>query len=75
MKNKELIRIGSDNFVNESELENFHGFNLLFDGIYEFVHIPDDISWNLVNGTWQGAFGRLMDDTYYELEAGPGKKR
>ena len=38
---KELIRIGTDSFVNESELYKAYAFDLLFGGFHEFVYLPD----------------------------------
>jgi hypothetical protein len=59
----ELIRIGTGSFVNETELNKDYAFDLLFGGFHEFVYIPDYWQWQLVNGTWAGALGHLMNDT------------
>ncbi len=61
MKNN-LIRIGTADFVNKSALLKINAFDLLFNGFYEFVYLPDYYPWLLVNGTWTGALGHLMDD-------------
>ncbi len=63
---KELVRIGSDNFANKSEL--FHAFDLLFRSYHELVYISDYDPLEIVNGTWAGALGHLMNDTH-RLEA------
>ncbi len=59
---KELIRIGSSKFVNQSTLDKADAFDFLFRGIYEFVYLPDYYPWLLVNGTWTGGFGHLIND-------------
>lgn len=60
--NKDLIRIGTDKFVNESTLAKQPAFDLLFSGFHEFVYVPDDVAWVFVNGTWTGSLGLLMND-------------
>ncbi len=60
---KPLILIGTDVFVNKSELNKFAAFDLLFGGIHEFVHVPNYSQWLLVNGSWTGALGHVMNDT------------
>ena len=61
---KKLIRIGTESFVNESELEKAFAFDLLYGGFHEFVYLPDYWQpWQLVNGTWAGALGYLTNDT------------
>jgi ABC-type amino acid transport substrate-binding protein len=60
---KSLIRVGTLNFVNESELDVADRFDLLFGGYHEFVYIPDNDPWQLVNGTWTGALGYLMNES------------
>jgi hypothetical protein len=64
--NHELIRIGSDVFVNKSELYKTGGFDALFNHNYEFVYVPDFGSWQPVNGTWQGIFGLLENDHHID---------
>jgi hypothetical protein len=59
---KPLIRIGTPNFVNESKLNVDDRFDLLFGGFNEFVYISSYLPWQLVNGTWTGALGYLMND-------------
>jgi hypothetical protein len=59
---KELIRIGTNKFVNKSTLDTADAFDLIFRGIYEFVYLPDYDPWLLVNGTWTGGFGHLIND-------------
>ncbi len=58
----QLIRIGSENFVNRSELNAFGAFDLLFGGFHEFVYVVDFEPWLLVNGSWTGVLGHLMND-------------
>lgn len=63
---KPLIRIGTDKLVNETTLRKSHGFDVLFgENDYYFVHIEDDTSWDVVNGTWLGSMGYLMNDTSF----------
>jgi hypothetical protein len=57
---KKLIRIGTERFVNESELSKYVALDLLFGGYHEFVYLPN--YYQLVNGT-TGAFAYLMNDT------------
>ena len=61
MKNKELIRIGTNVFVNESILNEYNEFELIFGDNYEFVYVPNHDPYQLVNGTWNGALGYLMN--------------
>jgi hypothetical protein len=62
MKN-ERIRIASDQFVNESQLNKIVGLDVLFAGSHDFVYIPHYFPWLLSsNGTWMGALGHLMND-------------
>jgi hypothetical protein len=62
---RELIRIGTNQYVNESVLYQNGGFDALFnrDNYYEFVYVPNFGPWDRVNGTWQGALGYLMNDS------------
>ncbi len=60
--NKDRIRIGSLDMVNKSTLDEYDAFDLIFGGFEEFVYVPDYYPWELVNGTWTGAFGHLMND-------------
>ena len=60
---KELIRIGTYSFVNESELDKAYAFDLLFGGFHEFVYLPDYGPFQLANGTMTGAPRHLMNDT------------
>lgn len=62
MIQKELIRIGTNRFVNESKLDEYNVFNLIFGNYYEFVYVPEHDPYQLVNGTWTGALGYLMND-------------
>ncbi len=59
---RELIRIGSPLFANESELNERTGFDVIFNKNYQFVHIPDFDPLLRVNGTWRGALGHLQND-------------
>jgi hypothetical protein len=58
---RELIRIGTEFPVNESELYKTAGFDVLFHRNYEFVYTDDYGSWQPVNGTWTGAFELLAN--------------
>jgi hypothetical protein len=61
-KQNELIRIGVDDLVNKSELDTSNAFNLVFGDYHELVYVPDDdIAWQVVNGSWNGAMGYLMN--------------
>ena len=60
---KELIRIGTGSFVNESELAKLFAFDLLFSGFHEFVYLADFDPWQLANGTMTGAPRHLLNDT------------
>jgi hypothetical protein len=57
---KELIRIGTENLVNRSELYKSAAFDLLFGGNYEFVYLPD---YNQLMNETTGAMAHLMNDT------------
>ncbi len=59
---KGSIRIGTENLVDRTNLLKLNAFDLLFDRYHEFVHIPDYYPWLLVNGSWTGALGQLMND-------------
>jgi hypothetical protein len=63
----ELFRIGSPILANESKLHVTTGFDVLFDGYHEFVHIPDYQPLVRANGTWQGALGHLQKDMKWIL--------
>src|SRR5438874_1454423 len=58
---KELIRIGTKKFINESTLDQSSAFDMLFDGMYEFVYMPDYNPFAFVNGTWAGVLGHLVN--------------
>jgi hypothetical protein len=60
---KQLVRIGTERHVNESKLNEFYAFDLIYGGFYEFVYIPDYYPWKLLNGTWTGALGHLINGT------------
>jgi hypothetical protein len=60
---RELLRIGSPVFVNESILLKTMGFDALFHKYHEFVYIPDSEPWQRVNGTWRGQLGHILNDT------------
>jgi hypothetical protein len=59
MKN-DVIRIGSDTFVNKTELDKNVAFNLLFRN-HEFIYIHNYFPWKLVNESWTGALGHIND--------------
>ncbi len=60
-----LFHIGSPSFANESKLRSSDGFDALFNSRNsEFVYLPDFEPWLRVNGTWQGALGHILDDTF-----------
>jgi hypothetical protein len=59
---RELFRIGSPLFANESRLRETTGFDALFHDYHEFVYIADFHPWLRVNGTWQGALASLLND-------------
>lgn len=42
---REFFRIGTNKFVNETELFKTAGFDQIFDKNYEFVYIPTYGSW------------------------------
>ena len=66
---KELMRIGTDKFVNESSLDRNYAFDLIFGSYnYEFVYIPDYYPWQRVNGTWTGVLDHLMNDIQMDLK-------
>jgi hypothetical protein len=54
---KLLMRVGTETKLNPRD-----EINPLFGASYEFVHLADYWPWQLVNGTWTGALGHLMDD-------------
>ncbi len=56
------IRIAEDSFVNESTLNDYVAFDLLFGGFDELVYIPDYSPFYFTNGTWTGVLGHLMND-------------
>jgi hypothetical protein len=58
----EQIRVGVEHAVNRSELNKFLAFDLLYGGYHQFVHVPNYNPWLLVNGSWTGALGHLMND-------------
>jgi hypothetical protein len=68
MKNKDLIRIGTSQPVNESELDKFNAFDLAFRDFYELVYIPDYWPWQVENGTFNGALRYLINDISRVLE-------
>ncbi len=58
----ERIRIGTQLCVNESKLNPTFGFDVIFGGNYEFVHISDIGPWTQVNGTWKGMLAHILND-------------
>jgi hypothetical protein len=60
---RELFRIGTEKFVNMSNLEKFSGLGALFDGYSEFVYVADFFPWKRVDGVWTGALGYLFNDS------------
>jgi hypothetical protein len=60
---KELIRIGTEKFANETTLDKYYAFDLVYGGHYELVYCPDFDPYGFVNGTWRGALGRLVNGT------------
>lgn len=67
---RDVLRIGTDTFVNVSELQTSAGFDALFNQNYEFVYVPEFYPWNRVNGTWQGALGHIQNDNHLWIECG-----
>ena len=59
---REKFRIGSPVPVNESQLREASGFDVLFHAYHEFVHLPDYDPWQRVNGTWRGGFKHILND-------------
>jgi hypothetical protein len=59
---KQLIRVGTNKLIIKSQLNPRDGFDLLFGAHHEFVPLTDFNPWQLVNGTWTGAFGHVMND-------------
>lgn len=59
---REVLRLGSPLFVNESKLLPSAGFDALFDRYHEFVYISDYNPWQRVNGTWRGVLGHILND-------------
>lgn len=58
---KELIRIATDAFANQSRLDEYNAFDLLFDGFSELIYLPDYDPWQRVNGSWAGAFAHILN--------------
>jgi hypothetical protein len=58
---KQLMRVGTDLKI-RSKLNPRDGINLLFGARHKFVYLADYDPWQLVNGTWRGALGHLMND-------------
>jgi hypothetical protein len=58
----ESIRVGDIVFDNKTKLNSYDGLDFIFGGFQKFVHILDFYPWDLVNGTWTGAFGYMMND-------------
>ncbi len=61
---KQLMRVGTDinNVETYLKLRVRDKLHLLFGARHEFVYLPDYDPWQLVNGTWTGALGHLMND-------------
>jgi hypothetical protein len=58
---KQLIRVGIDYNISEAVSSNFYALDAVFGGDHELVNIPDFYPYKLVNGTWTGALGHLMN--------------
>ncbi len=61
---KERLRVGTYTYVNETVTEKV--YDLLFGSAYELVYVPDFYPWEVVNGTWTGVLGYLMNDMQME---------
>jgi hypothetical protein len=59
---KHMMRVGIDKLNLKSQLNSREGSDLLTGARHEFVHLADYWPWKLVNGTWKGALGHLMND-------------
>ena len=61
---KPPLRVGTEFFVNQSELSTIDVYDLIFGGYHEFVYLPDFYPLQLVNGSWQGALGHLLNGNH-----------
>jgi hypothetical protein len=60
---EKLMRVGTEKFKTIQKLDARDGHNLLFGARYKFVYLTDyNDPWQLMNGTWKGALGHLMND-------------
>jgi hypothetical protein len=57
---KDRMRVGTYTLANLTAMDKV--YDLLFGSVYDLVHIPDFYPWQLVNGTWTGVLGHLMND-------------
>jgi len=57
--------MGTGNFANQSHLDKRLMLDLLFANVkYEFVQVPTSEPGALVNGTWTGLLGHIMNDKH-----------
>jgi hypothetical protein len=63
---KELIRIGTNKLVNETELNKYYAFNLIFSNYNTKFVKQNEYFTPFINGTWSGAFRSLLNDTSTE---------